>query len=142
MNEASDSNDKQITHIRVRYGETDQMGFVYYGVYPQYFEVGRAEWLRRFGLTYKELEDMGVIMPVSDMSVRYLRPAQYDDLLTVSTRVVGKPSRRITFQSDIYNDQGELLTTGTVTLAFVDRASRKTIEVPAPLMAYLSHLYE
>lgn len=142
MNEVSDSDKRHITHIRVRYGETDQMGFVYYGVYPQYFEVGRAEWLRRYGVTYKEMEDWGIIMPVTEMSVRYLRPAVYDDLLHVHTEVADKPSKRITFRCEIFNEQGELLTTGTVTLAFVDRTTMRSVDVPPRLIAHLASLYE
>ncbi len=142
MNEVSDSDKRHITHIRVRYGETDQMGFVYYGVYPQYFEVGRAEWLRRYGVTYKEMEHWGIIMPVTEMTVRYLRPAMYDDLLYVHTEVADKPSKRITFRCEIYNEQGELLTTGTVTLAFVDRATMRSVDVPPRLIAHLASLYE
>jgi acyl-CoA thioester hydrolase len=74
------------TKIRVRYGETDQMGYLYYGYYALYYEVGRAEAIRELGFTYKQMEDMGIMMPVAELNAKYYRPAKYDDLITVKTR--------------------------------------------------------
>lgn len=122
------------TQMRVRYAETDQMGYVYYGVYPQYYEVGRAEWLRRFGITYKELEQTGVIMPVAEVHIKYLRPARYDDLLTQITKVSSIPDRRVTFETEIFNAEGQLLNKGTVTLAFVDATSMQACAAPKLLL--------
>src|SRR5215471_16826613 len=93
------------TQLRVRYAETDQMNVVYYGNYAQYFEVGRVESIRQLGYTYKDMEASGVIMPVVEMYVRYLRPATYDDLLTVKTKLRELPDgHRIEFFQDVYNE--------------------------------------
>ncbi len=97
------------TQIRVRYGETDQMGYLYYGYYALYYEQGRAEAIRQLGFTYKELEEQGVMMPVVEMNAKYFRPALYDDLITVKTslKVLDKESPRVQFHSDLYNANGE-----------------------------------
>ncbi len=73
------------TKLRVRYGETDQMGYVYYGNYAEYFEVGRVEWLRNLGISYKSLEESKIMLPVLHLNINYLKPAKYDDLLTIIT---------------------------------------------------------
>jgi acyl-CoA thioester hydrolase len=118
------------TAIRVRYSETDQMGVVYYGNYAQYLEVGRAEAIRSLGLTYRELEETGVLMPVTRLELNYLRPARYDDLLTVKTCLRELPGNSITFYGEIFNPTGKLLTTGLVTLAFLHVATGKTGAAP------------
>jgi acyl-CoA thioester hydrolase len=107
------------THVRVRYGETDQMGYVYYGFYAMYYEVGRVESLRQLGLTYKELEEMGVMMPVLENKSKYISPALYDDLLKIVTTIRVKPSVKIAFEYDIFNAQGKLIHQGETLLAFV-----------------------
>ena len=122
------------TRLRVRYAETDQMGVVYYGNYALYYEVGRAEWLRQFGMTYADLEKAGVIMPVTSLKSRFLRPAVYDQLLTIRTSLKGMPDRRITFVSEVLDESGELLSIGEVTLAFVDKKSMEVIGIPSFLM--------
>lgn len=97
---SSNLNKKMQTHtikIRVRYGETDQMGYVYYGNYAQYFEMGRVEWLRNLGVSYKEMEEHGVMLPVVNLNVNYLKPAKYDNLLTLKTTLIKKPSAKIGF---------------------------------------------
>lgn len=119
---------KHETPIRVRYGETDQMGVVYYGHYAQYLEVGRTEAIRGLGLTYRELEEAGILMPVIELSIRYIRPARYDDVVTIRTTIQEMPGKSITFFSELYNEQGRHLTTGQVSLAFV----RKTSGRPCP----------
>ena len=108
------------TKIRVRYGETDQMGFLYYGNYALYYEVGRVEMLRDFGLSYKRLEQEGIIMPVLELRCKYIRPAKYDDLITVKTSLRQLPATRIVFYSELYNEQGELLNMGETTLLFIN----------------------
>ena len=118
------------THIRVRYGETDQMGYVYYGNYASYFEVARVESLRQLGLTYKELEAMGVMMPVLENKSRYLSPALYDDLLKVITTIRVKPSVRIAFEYEIFNGQGKLIHQGETLLAFVQKNSGRPCRPP------------
>src|SRR6187549_1195686 len=106
------------TTVRVRYGETDQMGYVYYGFYAMYYEVARVESLRQLGLTYKEIETMGVIMPVLENKSKYLAPAHYDELLKIVTTVRDKPSVKIRFEYDIYNEANKLIHQGETLLVF------------------------
>ena len=106
--------------VRVRYAETDQMGVVYHGNYAQYFEMGRVEWLRNMGVSYKWMEENGVMLPVVSMSMNYKKPARYDDLLTVKTILKSQTSVKIEFDYEIYNEENELLTTGYSMLVFVD----------------------
>src|ERR1041384_3982990 len=114
------------TKIRVRYGETDQMGYVYYGVYAQYYEVGRVEAMRKLGLSYREVESRGIFLPVIEFSIQYKRPAFYDDLITVETRIEKKPEGlRLPFDYVCRNEKGELLNTGKVTLVCIDKTSGK-----------------
>ena len=122
------------TQIRVRYAETDQMNVVYYGNYAQYFEVGRVESIRQLGYTYKDMEASGVIMPVVEMHVRYLRPATYDDLLTVKTTLRELPdNHRCEFFQDVYNEQGKLLAAGRVVLYYLDAVNRQKTIIPDAL---------
>lgn len=113
------------TTLRVRYGETDQMGFVYYGVYAQYYEVGRVEAMRSLGLSYKEMEEAGILMPVINLNINYKKPALYDDEVRIVTTVKEIPSLRITFHYECYNQKNELLNNGTVTLVFLDKQRSK-----------------
>lgn len=120
------------TEIRVRYGETDQMGFLYYGYYALYYEQGRTEAIRQLGLTYKELEAKGVIMPVVELNAKYIRPALYDDLITVKTSIhdLKKDDKHIIFHTELFNEAGKLLNKAEVTLVFYDPLASKKIEVP------------
>lgn len=119
------------TAIRVRYAETDQMNIVYYGNYAQYFEVGRAEWIRAMGFTYKAMEAMGISMPVVAMEAKFLRPACYDDLITIKTVLKEIPLKHeICFHHEVYNEKNKLLTTGKVTLYFINTASNKRTAMP------------
>jgi len=118
------------TSVRVRYGETDRMGYVYYGNYAMYFEVGRVEAIRDLGLSYRELEESGIMLPVADMSVKYLRPAFYDDLLTIRTTIPELPGTRLKFQYEILNQQNLLLTKGETTLVFVSAETMKPRPAP------------
>jgi acyl-CoA thioester hydrolase len=111
------------TTLRVRYGETDRMGYVYYGTYPLYFEVGRVEALRSLGFPYRAIEEDGVMLPVHDMQVKYHRPARYDDELTIRTTIRSMPGVRIIFDYQVLDAQGTLLTEASTTLVFVDMAS-------------------
>ena len=113
------------TKVRVRYGETDQMGFVYYGVYAQYFEVGRVELLRSLGVSYKSLEEEGYFLPVVNFEIQYQKPALYDDELTIKTTIKEIPSSRIVFYYETFNMGNELLNTAKVVLAFIDRENKK-----------------
>jgi acyl-CoA thioester hydrolase len=125
----------ETTHqVRVRYAETDQMNIVYYGNYAQYFEVGRVESIRQLGFTYKDMEAMGVIMPVVELHTKYIRPAHYDDLLTIKTTVKELPENyKIEFFQEVYNEKGKLLTTGKVVLYFLDGKTRQKTIMPEEL---------
>ena len=125
---------QSITQVRVRYAETDQMNVVYYGNYAQYFEVGRVESIRQLGYTYKDMEAQGVIMPVVDLHIKYLRPATYDDLLTIKTQVRELPAdHRIEFYQEVFNEQGKMLTSGKVVLYFLELATRTRTNMPEEL---------
>ena len=119
------------SRIRVRYSETDQMRYVYYGQYAAYFEVGRVEALRSLGIRYAHLEDEhGILMPVVNMHVRYLRAAEYDELLTQKTSILKLPDRDITFINEIFKETGKIAVSARITLCFLDAESRRRIEVP------------
>ncbi len=126
------------TNFRVRYSETDQMGYVYYGNYTHYFEVGRVEWLRNLGISYKSMEDDGVMLPVINLQINYLKPAKYDDLLTLKTTLTKKPGIRIEFSYELFNENNELLLTATTTLVFIDMKKNKPTKVPFILLEKLT----
>lgn len=115
----------------MRYGEVDRMGYLHHGNYPLYFEEGRTELIRSVGLTYKEIEDRGILLPVRDMSIRYFLPAKYDDLLTVKTTLIKKPLVKLEFEYEVNNQAGDLLCDARTTLAIVSAASRKPTRIPA-----------
>jgi acyl-CoA thioester hydrolase len=119
------------TKIRVRYAETDQMGVVYHSNYFPYFETARAESIRQLGLTYADMEKTGVIMPVIDVHCRYLRPAKYDDLLTVKTMLKELPvHHKIEFHHEVFNEQQELLAVAKIILYFMEAKTMKKISMP------------
>ncbi|MDK2770802.1 MAG: acyl-CoA thioesterase [Flavobacterium sp.] len=116
--------------VRVRYAETDQMGVVYHGNYAQYFEMGRVEWLRNLGVSYKWMEDNGVMLPVVSLTMNYKKSARYDDLLTIRTILKKLSSVKIEFDYEIYNESNELLTTGNSVLVFVDMKTGRPTMAP------------
>ena len=116
--------------LRIRYGETDRMGYAYYGNYPLYYEVGRTELLRKFGLTYKELEDAGILLPVSDLKIEYYSAALYDEEITIRTTVKEKPGVKIKFIYEIFNSKSELINLASTTLVFVKKENRKPCKPP------------
>lgn len=118
---------KHSTNIRVRYSETDQMGVVYHGNYAQFFEIGRTEWLRSMGITYKDMENTGIMLPVISLTCNFKKSALYDDILTVTTFLVKKPSVRIEFTYEIINQNKELICTGNSTLVFINKNTKKPI---------------
>ncbi len=122
------------TILRPRYAETDRMGYVYYGVYAQYFEVARVEALRSMGLSYKQMEDDGVMLPVRDMHVTYHKPAFYDEALTITTYIDSLPNVRIAFRYEVRNEANELLTEATTTLVFIDKSTGRPCRAPQPLL--------
>jgi acyl-CoA thioester hydrolase len=128
--------------IRVRYSETDQMGYVYYGNFAAYYEVARTEAFRNLGIHYKELEKAGVMMPVLDLRCKYIRPARYDDFLIVKVLIPNKPhGTRIKFEYEVYNEAKELLNIGETTLVFVDMRSGKPTAIPESLLVLLEGYY-
>lgn len=129
---------KNETKIRVRYGETDQMGVVYHANYATYFEVGRTEWLRQYGITYKSMEDTGIMLPVISLEIKYKNPAKYDDELTVVTSIKNLPRARIEFDYELVNASGELLATGNTVLVFVDMKRNRPTRCPDYLIKKLT----
>ena len=122
------------TQIQVRYAETDQMGVVYHGNYAQYFETARAESIRQLGFTYKDMEAMGIAMPVVELHTKFLRPAHYDELLTVKVILKELPAgHRIEFHHEVYNEKNELLTVGRIVLYFMDIKAMKKASMPKQL---------
>ena len=131
------------TYIRIHYALTDQMGVVYYGNYAQFYEIGRTEAIRELGFTYKDIEAMGIIMPVVEMQSSFIRSAKYDDLITVKTIVKEMPtSHSIIFFTEIYNEAKKLLNTGTTTLFFVEKDSMKKVNMPTELEGKLKMFFE
>jgi acyl-CoA thioester hydrolase len=130
------------TQIRIHYALTDQMGVVYHGHYAQFYEIGRAEAIRQLGYTYKDLETMGIIMPVVDLRSKYLRPAKYDELITVKTTLKELPTaHKITFHNEIYNEADELLNIGEVTLFFIEAKTMQRTVMPAELSDRISKYF-
>jgi acyl-CoA thioester hydrolase len=126
------------TQIRVRYAETDQMGVVYHSNYFPYFEAARGEWIRQLGFTYADMEKMGIIMPVVDVHCRYLRPAKYDDLLTIRTTLKELPvHHKIEFHQEVFNEKEELLAVGKIILYFMEARHMKKTQMPAEMMEIL-----
>ena len=123
--------------MRVRYGETDKMGIVYYGNYATYLEQGRTEWLRDMGFSYKWMEDNGIHLPVVELSIKFKAPARYDDVLTVSTTLRKIPTHRIDFSYEIHNHEGQLLITGDTSLVFVNSITNKLQKAPDYLLEKL-----
>ncbi|MCZ8196789.1 MAG: thioesterase family protein [Flavobacterium sp.] len=117
-------------NVRVRYSETDQMGVVYHGNYAQYFEMGRVEWLRNIGISYKWMEENGIMLPVVSLNINYKKPARYDDLLIVKTIFKKQESVKIEFDYEIRNEKDELLTIANSTLVFVDMKTGRPVLPP------------
>jgi acyl-CoA thioester hydrolase len=132
---------KSETKIRVRYGETDQMGYVYYGNYAMYYEVARVESLRQLGLTYRELEEMGVMLPVVENRSRYIAAAKYDDLLRIVTTLREKPGVKIRFEYEIYNEAEKLIHTGETLLVFIDMKTIKPCRPPEEMSKLLAPFF-
>lgn len=126
------------TKIRVRYGETDQMGYMYYGNYAQYYEVGRVEMLRNLGMSYSSMEADGIMMPVLELKCKYIKPALYDQEITVKTTIKELPGIRIFFEYELYNEKEELINMGSTTLVFVDMKKNKPTNPPENFMNKLS----
>ena len=126
------------TNIRVRYGETDQMGVVYHGNYASYFEIARTEWLRNLGVTYKELENKGIMLPVISLFFTFIKSAKYDDVLTITVILKKKPLVKIEFDYEIYNQKKEKISTGNSVLAFMDMKTNKPLRCPNYILEKLN----
>ena len=124
--------------LRVRYAETDQMGFVYYGNYATYFEVARVETFRALGFSYKSMEDQGVMMPVLEYKTKYIRPAVYDDLLTIKIFIRELPSTRIRFEYEVYNEKEILLNVAETSLVFVSSTTKRPCAMPDSFLSLLT----
>ncbi len=118
------------TSFRIRYAETDQMGVVYHGNYAQFFEIGRTEWLRSMGVTYKDMEKSGIMLPVISLNCKFIKSAFYDDVLTVKTYLKKTPNVKIEFDYEIHNQNNELLCTGHTILAFINKKTNKPTRCP------------
>lgn len=130
------------TQTRVRYGETDQMGYLYYGNYALYYEVGRAEMIRDLGLSYKDMESkLGIMMPVMSLQMRFVRPALYDELVTIRTTLRELPTSTITFHMELFNEKKKLLNGGLVKLCFVEMATNRTVTPPQYLIEKLQPFF-
>lgn len=123
--------------VRVRYSETDQMGVVYHGNYIPYFEIGRVEWLRNKGVSYKSLEESGIALPIVSMHLNYKKPARYDDVLTVTTRFAKYSGVKMEFDCEIHNEKQELLTNAHFILVFVSMKNGKPITPPSAVLKIL-----
>ncbi len=121
------------TKIRVRYGETDRMGYVYYGNYPLYYEVARTDMIRKLGWSYKKMEKNGILLPVVSLNIKYIKPAYYDDVLIVKTYLIKIVNSRIMFTYEIFNEKKELINKGDTTLVFLN-AKTKRPEAAPPLL--------
>jgi acyl-CoA thioester hydrolase len=126
------------TNVRVRYGETDQMGVVYHGNYASYFEIARTEWLRNLGVTYKELENKGIMLPVISLFFNFIKSAKYDDVLTIIVILKKNPLVKIEFDYEIYNQKKEKISTGNSVLAFMDMKTNKPLRCPDYILEKLN----
>ncbi|WP_158841869.1 acyl-CoA thioesterase [Polaribacter sp. L3A8] len=122
------------TKTRIRYSETDQMGVVYHGNYAQFFELGRTEWLRSLGVTYKDMEISGIMLPVISINFKFIKSAFYDDVLTIKTFLKKKPMVKIEFEYEIVNQNDELICTGSSVLAFMNSKTKKPTRCPDYLL--------
>lgn len=128
--------------LRTRYGETDQMGVVYYGNYPQYLELGRVEWLRSLGISYQEMEEVGVMLPVVSLQINYKKPALYDELITIRTLLKKIPSTKIEFDYQVINSKKEVISTANTVLVFVDRQTWKPIRCPKEILQIIEEAFD
>ncbi|WP_452223011.1 acyl-CoA thioesterase [Lacinutrix chionoecetis] len=125
--------------IRVRYAETDQMGVVHHGNYALYLEIARIEWLRKLGISYKKMEASGLGLPVVSLSVKYKKPIQYDDVITVKTSLKKSPSASVEFEYEILNDLGQILSTANVVLVFVNLNTNRPTRPPKYFLEALNN---
>jgi acyl-CoA thioester hydrolase len=130
------------TKLRVRYGETDQMGYVYYGNYAEFYEVARVEMLRSLGTSYKTMEESGIMMPVAELYCKYLKPALYDQEITIKVSIDEMPRAGMRFKYKLYNETDELINTGETLLVFVNMKTNKICFIPKELAAKLKPYFD
>ena len=118
------------TKIRIRYSETDQMGYVYHGNYAQFYEIGRTEMFRSLGISYKTIEESGIMLPVISLNINYKQAAKYDDLITIKTKISKMPSLKVCFDYEIYNENKQLINTGNCTLVCINSKTRRPCQLP------------
>ena len=133
---------EHFSEVRVRYSETDQMGVVYHGNYLPYFEIGRVEWLRNQGISYKSMEERGVALPIVNLSLNYKKSARYDDILTIKTTFKSQTSVKIEFDCEIRNEQNDLLTTASFLLVFVDMKTGRATAAPEYIKEILDKIQD
>jgi acyl-CoA thioester hydrolase len=129
------------TKIRVRYSETDQMGYVYNGNYATYYEIGRTEMLKSLGMNYKKMEESGVMLPLLEMKSKFIKPAYYDQEITIKTTVKELPGIRMNFEYELYNEDQELINIGSTTLVFFDMVKKKPCQPPRYFMDNIVHFF-
>ena len=132
----------RIHTLRVRYGETDPMKYVYYGNYAEYLEVARVELFRSIGISYDEIEKKGIWLPVSEYYIKYIKPAKYDDLLQIHTKIIKKPTVKIEFEYTIFNEQNEKLTEASTTLFFLNSETQKISRCPEFLLKLIDKYWQ
>ena len=132
---------KNSCQTRIRYGETDQMGYCYYGNYAQFLEIGRVESLRSLGVSYKSLEASGILLPVLELNIKYIKPSFYDDLIKIETKITKLPNVKIEFDYEIFNEKNELLTVAHTTLVFVSKKEMRPTRCPEQLINTLSEYF-
>ncbi len=126
------------TYVKVRYAETDQMGVVYHGNYAQYLELARIEWLDDLGISYKKMEENGIMLPVYELNLKYLKSAKFDDVLRIETRLSGRPNVKIEFHYQIFNQDDELLTEAHTVLVFMDVERKRPVKCPEYVLEQLN----
>lgn len=125
------------TYVKVRYAETDQMGVVHHGNYAQYLEMARIDWMDQLGISYRSMEEEGIMLPVFEMQIKFIRPAKFDDILKIETKLVEMPRVKIAFEYNIYNQHEELVTTASTVLIFMNANSRRPIRCPEEILEKL-----
>ncbi|TQI71475.1 acyl-CoA thioester hydrolase [Gramella sp. Hel_I_59] len=127
------------TSVKVRYAETDQMGVVHHSIYPQYLEIARLNWLDTLGISYKSMEEEGIMLPVFELNLKYHKPVTFDENIRIETRLRQEPNVKIIFDYSLYNEQGNLVTTGYTVLVFMDAKTRKPVRCPKYMLEALGY---
>ena len=128
--------------IRVRYGEVDMMGYLYYGYYSFYYEQARVETMRSLGIPYKKMEELGFLLPVVDLQIHFIKPAYYDDIVRIKTFIKKMPMVRHYFHYEMYNQQNELINEANTTLVYLDKETRKPVACPVFVTELLNPFFE